>query len=366
MKILWITEFFPASSQGEITGGVEARCFFVSKYLEKWGHQVDIVAERTNGKRWTHLSFGSLFVQLNFLVRISFDACKKIFSDFEIVEGTNYGTYVIAWLLGTLRRKPVVFWYPDVFIGDWVKNIGWIGLLGEIGERFILKLPVNLFLAISETTKNKLIKQGVPNNLIKVVACGADIRIRTSHSLLKKYDIAVVSRLVGYKRVEDFIKAAADIKEAVPNFTSAVVGQGPEKRKLEAEVTKLGLNKNVIFLGYLPSHKDVLRQMELARVFCHPSTVEGFGIVVIEAMALGVPVVAANIPVISEITKNGKGALLFKPQDCHDLATMIIRLLSDRKLYKQKVEEARALAGEYTWEKIARATEKTYENLHAD
>ena len=99
--------------------------------------------------------------------------------------------------------------------------------------------------------------------------------------------------------------------------------------------------------------------MASAKIFCHPSTVEGFGIVIVEAMSLGVPYVARDIPVISEITHGGKGGLLFK----NDLEQCRKTLLTDKKLYAQKSLEAKKLAKLYTWEKTAKQTEGVFLGL---
>lgn len=339
MKILLLAEFFPESNKGEINGGVEARCFFVSKYLKDFGHNVTIISRSAN--RWTIASWRSIPERFFFTARMIIQGMQ---SNFDIVEGTNYTNHLVAVLLGFLKQKPVVCWYPDVFVGQWFKNIGGVGIFGEIAERLLFKIPGVNYIAISQTTKEKLVKNGLPEEKITVIYCGVEpIRIKTRIY----YDVCAVSRLLKYKHLDDLIIAAKNLKVVI-------VGQGPEKDKLQKMAPK-----GVTFLGYLPSHKDVLKIMASAKIFCHPSTVEGFGIVIIEAMSLGVPYVARDIPVISEITHGGQGGLLFK----NDLEQCIKTLLTDQKLYAQKSLEAKKLAKFYTWEKTARQTEKVYLGL---
>lgn len=358
MTVLWITDFFPKSEKAETTGGVETRCFYVSKYLREQGYDVKIIARETSGSVWHTASFKSLPDRIIFTLKALISGLK---TDFDIVEGSNSATFPIAWLLGFIKRKPVVFWYPDVFAGTWYKRFGPVGLIGDLSDWILLRLPVSRYLAISNQTREKLISHGVLPEKIKVVYCGIDVKEMAGvDESRKKYDLVAVSRLLPYKRLEDLV-LALDHK-----WKMALVGQGPELANLEKLVQKLSLEKNVDFLGFIPDRSKVLEIIKSARVFCHPSIVEGFGIVVVEAMALGVPVVAADIPVIREITQNGKGCLLFKPQDPRDLGEKIRKLLRDKKLYQRKVSEARQVAAGYTWKSAAGRTAQVYEDLHAD
>ena len=167
MKIVCLTEFFPKTDDGEITGGVEARCFFVSKYLKDFGHQISIISRPTT--HWTTANWQSLPERFIFTVQM---IIKGFQTNFDIVEGTNYTNHLVAVLLGFLKQKPVVCWYADVFVGDWVKNVGLVGIIGEISERILFKIPFVNYIAISQATKDKLIKNGVPPQKISVIYCG--------------------------------------------------------------------------------------------------------------------------------------------------------------------------------------------------
>ena len=297
MKILWLTEFFPASDNIETTGGVEARCYFVARDLKNLGHSVEVIADRTYGSRWSHLSLKTLFTGLPYYLRLLVRSVQALDKDFDLVEGTNYTTYPFAWFIGMIRHKPVVFWYPDVFLGQWLNNIGPAGVIGEFIERLILKLPVAKYIAISESTRTKLIKAGIPANKIELIYCGVDFNeIEKINKVDKqiKYDLISVARLVSYKRVIDLVKATNKLRTKFPNIRLAIVGQGPERRKLERIVANSSLRNNIDFLGYIPRHQDVLLLMSESRVFCLPSIAEGFGIVAIEAAALGKPVIIFN------------------------------------------------------------------------
>lgn len=361
MKILWITEFFPASDAGEITGGVEARCFFVSKYLRKLGVDLEIISRPTGGEIWYHASFASIPNRILFTIRSIIEGLKY---DFDLVEGSNSATYPAAWLLGFIKRKPVVFWYPDVFQGTWVSKVGLVGIFGDISDWILFKLPNIHYLAISQSTKQKLITKGIKTNKITVTYCGIEpAEIAAIKDTTKKYSIAVVSRLVSYKHVDQLIKAVSILAKTDRKISVAIIGQGPEEQKLKQLTLELGINRHIQFLGFIKNHAEVLKTIKESRVFCHPSTVEGFGIAIVESIALGTPYVAANIPVVNEVTKDGTGGLLFTAGDVTDLASKLRLLLADDRLYQQKVRQTQKLTNTYNWEIIASGTKHLYKKL---
>lgn len=362
MRILLLTEFFPETERIEITGGVEARCFFVSRYLKKLGHQVKVISRSRSVNSWQNASYGSVPGRLKFWLEVIMRGVRE---DFDLIEGTNYTTYLPAWILGTIKRKPIVFWYPDVFVGFWVKNVGLAGFLFEIIERLELKLPVRLYLAISDSTGKKLAAKGIEKDKIKVVPCGVDREeVKKIKVSSPKYSLCFVGRLVSYKRVEVLIKSVGILKKDFPKVSLLIIGQGPEKKGLEKLAGEYKIRENVVFLGHIPFYCQVLENMATAKIFCLPSQAEGFGIALIEAAALGRPFVASDIPALREITENGKGGFLFKTGDEQELAAKIGILLTNDQVYKSKSKEALELAAKYDWEKVAKETEKIYESLH--
>ena len=94
--------------------------------------------------------------------------------------------------------------------------------------------------------------------------------------------------------------------------------------------------------------------------------VEGFGLVVIEAMACSTPYVCSNIPPLKEVTDNGTGGLLFEREDPDDLAKKILLLLSDDDFYRRCIREGLELAQRYDWTSTARETEMFYTKIRSD
>ncbi len=364
MQILVVTEFLPSSDRGEITGGVEAYCHYVGRELER-EHDVTFIADRTDGERWDHASLGSIPRRLLFLVKALVQGLR---TDADLVMGTNYVVHPVAWLIGVLRRRPVVFWYPDVLIGQWRNGqFGRVsGIIGELSERLILRLPVARYIAISQSTADKLVAHGIAPERIDVIPCGYDDAVVAAVGTpapLPRPRVVVVGRLVPYKRVDLVLAAIGRLQDRCPDLDLLVIGRGPEQDRLEAQARALGIADRVHLAGHLPSHVDVLREVAASTVFVSASEIEGFGIVVVEAAALGCPIVVSDIEVFREVTSDGTGGLLFRTGDADDLADQIERLVNDAGLRTASAAAGRAHAARYRWSEIAQQTADTLQDV---
>lgn len=369
-----VTDFFPTGKDLRFTGGVEARTFFVAKYLAKH-HQVHVICSRETGTtklqviqnikihrvgpQTDYLKSGSVSSVLQRLafIKSAVETGKRIKPD--IVDGGNFVGNLIAREIARQNKIPCIYWYPDVFIGQWLKTSGMItGMSGFLLEKINLSRGAQQFIAISQTTKNKLIKNGIPAAKITVIPCGVDTgEFRKQHSQENK--IICISRLVGYKRLQDLIWAFALVIKRLPKIKLLIVGRGPDEKNLKQIVKMLKLESKVSFKKNL-KRQYLISQIQSSKILCLPSETEGFGIAVIEAAAAGVPYIVSDIEVLKEITKNGQGGLIFKLGDVKDLAEKIKKLLSHDKLYEEKSKEALNLSKNYNWSDIAKQTEKIY------
>jgi len=176
--------------------------------------------------------------------------------------------------------------------------------------------------------------------------------------------ICCIARLVYYKHVDDLIRALELVKSEIPNIKCKIIGSGPEERKLKALVKGLNLRENVEFLGFIKEHRQVIRILKSSHVFCLPSTVEGLGLVVVEAMAAGVPFVVSELPALVETTGR-KGGLFFKPLKYKDLADKLLLVLKDRKVQRALIREGTRQAKKYDWEILVKKIEKVYNDVMA-
>ena len=168
-----------------------------------------------------------------------------------------------------------------------------------------------------------------------------------------KQNILFVGRLERRKGLIYLIKAYQQVKREIPNSRLIVVGPGTRLRKpYEKWIKRNGL-EDVVFVGYT-SYDDLPRYYKTADVYCAPSTSrESFGIVLLEAMAIGKPIVASSIDGYSRVVTDGEDGLLVPPRDSRALADALIYILSCDKLRQRMGDKGRLKAEEYSWDKIA-------------
>lgn len=140
--------------------------------------------------------------------------------------------------------------------------------------------------------------------------------------------VGTVARLTPEKGHRYLLEAVAKIKPSIPDIKFLLIGDGPLRDELENQADKMAISDNVIFLGL---HKDVPEILQILDLFVLPSLYEGLGIVLVEAMACGKPVVATSVGGVPEIVKDGQTGLLVPPHDSSALARAIKTLLDDTK-----------------------------------
>lgn len=141
--------------------------------------------------------------------------------------------------------------------------------------------------------------------------------------------IGFVGRLIAQKGVSDAVAAFALLAERHPAARLLIIGDGPLRASLEAQAAAVGLGARVHFAGW---RADAAALMPGFDMFVMPSLWEGFGLVLLEAMAAAVPVVAAQVSAIPEIVVDGETGLLVPPNAPADLATALEVLLNDQPL----------------------------------
>ena len=131
--------------------------------------------------------------------------------------------------------------------------------------------------------------------------------------------------------------------------------------ELNNHALKLNLVNDVIFTGFVEEDKKPL-YFKAADIFCLPSTTmaESFGIVNLEAMASGIPIVASNLGGIPDIVKHGVNGLLAEPGNDQNLADNLLCLLKDEDIRKKFGDQGKKLVRNFSWDEIAMKTEELY------
>jgi glycosyltransferase involved in cell wall biosynthesis len=130
------------------------------------------------------------------------------------------------------------------------------------------------------------------------------------------------------------IEAYAEILKKHPDARLTLIGDGPERYKVEALIDKFELQNKICLTGYL-NQKEVAKRLSESDVFILPSFAEGVPVVLMEAMASGIPVVTTQIAGISELVEDGKSGFVTRPGDAEMLSLRILELLRKPKMCEQ-------------------------------
>jgi len=170
-----------------------------------------------------------------------------------------------------------------------------------------------------------------------------------------------VARLSPVKGVRYFLEAAGRVAEKRGEFRFVIVGEGELRRELEEKVKELGLGDKVRFLGFCGS--DAARIMSGLDVFVLSSLNEGMGRVIVEAMALGIPVVATSVGGVPELVRDRVTGLLVPPARADALALAILEAVDKKGATAEMVGRAAAMARSYTVESMVDKIEELYQEL---
>ena len=174
--------------------------------------------------------------------------------------------------------------------------------------------------------------------------------------------LITVCRLAEEKNLDFMLDGLAKVKALSPvSFTCLLVGNGPLRSHLEKRVIELGLEHMVAFAGNLPP-REVSRIYLAADLFVFASTSETQGMVLVEAMAGGCPVVAVRASGVHDVVKNGYNGVMV-PESTDSWATAISALLSDEAKLAELSENSRTFAQAYSEERIAQKVEALYQRV---
>jgi glycosyltransferase involved in cell wall biosynthesis len=176
---------------------------------------------------------------------------------------------------------------------------------------------------------------------------GSPVRPNHGRAAHATPDIGFIGRLDPVKGIPDLLAAMALLPTEV---RLQIYGEGSERRRIQSEVARLGLSDRVVLHGAIIRPQEALAAIDLLVL---PSEAEGFGLVLIEAMAAGVPVVATDVPGIRDVVRNGQTGLLVPVRSPAALAAAIARMLHDSELRGHLVANARLdVQQRFTWQEV--------------
>jgi len=212
----------------------------------------------------------------------------------------------------------------------------------------------NCFLAISQSNREHLIRFGADPDKIKYHPVGIDLGQFPSLPdaanvpiTPEVFRVLTVARLVKEKGLDDGIQAVARLLQDKPTLRIQyqIVGDGPERSRLLRLVDELKVGDVVRFLGP-QAHGDVLATMRRAHIFLLPSREEVLPVVLMEALASGLPVIATSVGSISEIVQNGISGYLVPSADIHAMKLKLQRLLEHPEQWREMGIKGRAIVAD--------------------
>ena len=210
------------------------------------------------------------------------------------------------------------------------------------------------FVAVSDSTRDELVRRGIPGGNIRVVHNAVDHDRYTPGNRPKAAQplVAYLGRIKRYKRIDLVLVAAKMVFEKFPTARLIVVGSGDYLPELAKLAGRLGIADRVEFTGFVTEDRKIAVLRE-AHVVVNPSSKEGWGVTVTEANACGTPVVASNVPGLKDAVLDGKTGFLVKYGDAQGFADSIASILADDSLRTRLSQAAVRWAQEFNWDRSA-------------
>ena len=344
MTILIVSEM----SVPYAVGGGEVRYALLARELARRGHDVtwlsmrqrlspdeetlDGVRQLHRGPRIANPPSRPLVAMLRYMLTAFWHVLTH---RYDVIDCQTYAPLPAVWLACVLSRQRMVATIHDVSRSgsgherQWMTNrFRW--LIG-VAETMLYRIPYPRIIAVSQSTADALVKRwGVPARRVHVVPNGIELAPEPAAGVAPPRDIDLIyaGRFVPTKNIGDLIEVVRILRAANALGRAALVGEGPLWDEMVAKARAAGLADVIEFTGR-KGNAEVLDLLRRGKVFFHTSSREGFPVVMVEALACGLPVVAYRIPGVVDVIDDGVTGLLVEEHDTAAHATACQRLLND-------------------------------------
>lgn len=363
-----VNEFPP-----DVVAGTAMSTFYLSKYLALKGNEVHVAVTMRGKNRPVMERVDGVNVYRSEPIRIKgtrsiqrlFHLYRLAFSiDPDIIQGQAISCGMFAALIGKILKKPSITYIQgyDLYHATTIQK------LTEV--KIALKYS-RAILAVSEDLKGKAVDIFqrpdiivMPHGLESEKGIEIDLKnIRQEYGFSSQDRIILyVGQLNERKGIPYLIKAMKIVHEQVRNTRLIIIGQGSDEKSLREMVSQNKLSEVVHFLG-VRQHRHVLAYMNLADIFVLPSLEEPFGIVLLEAMSQGLPIVSTRVQGIPYIVKDGMNGFLVPARNGELLADRIMYLLQNSKIREEMGETNYHDSFQYNWEHLVEKYISLYRNL---
>ncbi len=203
-----------------------------------------------------------------------------------------------------------------------------------------------------------IIPSGIKNEKISE----KDIKdFKTKNKLKDEIYCLFVGRIGHEKNIYFLLNAFEKIQQQIPNINLLIIGDGPERKNLEKEVSNKNLNDNVIFTGYLDK-KDVFTGYQIAKLMLFPSKTETQGLTVVESLLSGTPVIGLNQLGVKNVIGDNLGGIVTK-ESIEEYTDACLSLLNDKIKYEEYVEKAIKRGKEFSVNKSGKLLIDAYNSI---
>lgn len=357
-------------------GGVENYVYYSSKELVKLGHNVTVICanepltkkeEIVEGIKVKRLSYLGKIANTNITPSLPFAFSKE---DYDIIHTHIPTPWSADWsnIFSKLKRKPLVVTYHNDIIGN-----GFADYIARFYNSTALKLLLNQADRIIITQPNYLnssLYLEDYSDKVEVIPNGVDVEKFRPINVAKEkntlFFLSLLDEFHQYKGLDYLLKALIKVKREILDIKLIVGGKGVLLDHYTNLANEYGLKDNVEFHGFIPDEK-IVEYYNKCSVFVLPSISskqEGFGIVVLEALACETPVISTEIVGAAADVKKSKSGIIIPPKDVDELADAIITMVSDDHKLKEMGKNGRIFVEKsYTWYKVAKMMENVYKEL---
>ncbi len=222
-------------------------------------------------------------------------------------------------------------------------------------EKLIPKHYKNIpMIAVSQSSKNELVKMGIPKANVKVVYNGVDIkRYQSTAKLTKNPTIICLGRIKKYKRMDILIDSIPYVLKSIPDLKVILVGNGDDLPRLKEISRRNKIEKSIKFTNFVPA-KEKADLLTSSWVSVNTSPKEGWGLTSIESQSSGTPSIVPDSPGLRETVKNGVSGYIYPFEDTKTLSEILIKILKDRKLVIKMGASAKKWAKNFSWDESAK------------
>ena len=380
-KICLVTHFFPPH-----IGGIEKVAEEQGKRLLELGYTMSVLTSKTHaqneyfreGIHVYHYPVLGLAERVGLPYPIPLFKTYRIFEDVirkcDLVHahGHPYISSHVACKIAKKYKKPLILTQHNTFI-DFQS---WLNMIEYLNDRIVGSMVLkdaDRIITVSRKTMEYVLKLGADKSKTSVIYNGVDQKFhpmnkrKSRHKLGLPEDkilILTVRRLVCKNGLDTLLDSASLLARDYPNLLFIVIGNGPDRKFMINRIRQLGIEDSVRLAGFV-SEKLLPPYYNAADYFVIPSSSgEGLPMVLLEAMACGLPVIATTVGGMPEIIKDMVNGVLVPPRNKEALAQAISRLLSLKKESQTiGMESRKTIENNFNWDKNVRQLVEIYEDF---